>query len=636
MLTLQNLSFEFAGRWLYREADWQISPGDRVGLIGRNGAGKTTLFRLMVGEYQPTEGTVTRSTDLKIGYLNQDLKGFDSAEPILSVAMRAFADAVRLETEIQQILKKIEEGDVSPELFDLLAEKQEAFGMAGGYEMEARAHEILDGLGFDENARCRPYHSFSGGWRMRVLLAKLLLENPDLLLLDEPTNHLDLPSIRWLETYIKSFPGAVVLISHDRHFLDRLCTKIVEVSGGRLHHYTGNYSKYLVLKEERQAIQKAAYENQQREIQKTQELIDRFRAKANKAAQAQSWIKQLERMERVDAPEIEEPTIHMRFPPAPKSGADVLIVENVVKRYDTLTVLDGASAVVRRGDKIGLVGANGVGKSTVLRVLAAAVDFEGKRIEGYNVRSSFFAQHQLEALHPANTVLEEVMNVAHEKNETRLRTLLGSFLFRGDDVDKKIAVLSGGERSRVALAKTLLSQANLLLLDEPTNHLDIQSIKVLAEAMRQYDGTYIVVSHDRYFLNEVTNKIWFIENRQIKEYPGPYGDYEAWSDRRNAEKTVVKTEKSPKLATSSSAGHDGEYKRLQNRVKKIEADIETWEKKKADLETELGRIGLAPAKFQALAAEHEKAATRLDELMTQWEEAASALENWATSSPPRR
>ncbi len=632
MLTLQNLSFEFGGRWLYRDADWQISPGDRIGLIGRNGAGKTTLFRLMVGEYSPTEGTISRSSDLKIGYLNQDLKGFDSDEPILKVAMKAFERALVLETEIQALLEKIEAGDHAPELFEQLAEKQEEFGMAGGYEMEARAHEILDGLGFDAAARMRPYNSFSGGWRMRVLLAKLLLENPDLLLLDEPTNHLDLPSIRWLEGYIKTFDGAVVVISHDRHFIDRICTKIVEVASGRIHHYTGNYSKYLTQKEERQAIQKSAYENQQREIQKTQQLIDRFRAKANKASQAQSWMKQLERMELVDAPDVEEATMHIRFPPAPKSGADVLVIENVVKRYGETTVLEGANAVVRRGDKIGLVGANGVGKSTVLKVLAAAVDFEGKRVEGYNVRSSFFAQHQIEVLNPRYTVLDEVMHVAHEKNETRLRTILGAFLFRGDDVDKKIGVLSGGERSRVALAKTLLSEANLLLLDEPTNHLDIQSIKALAQSMQQYDGTYIVVSHDRYFLGEVTNRIWYIENRQIKEYPGGYWEYEEWQNRQNAAKAELKTPapaKTPAPTVSKPARNDGELKRLQNRVKKIESEIETWEGKKAELEERLAQSGLAPAQFQTLAAEHQSAAAKLDELMAQWEEASLALESVA-------
>ncbi|MCS7084823.1 MAG: ABC-F family ATP-binding cassette domain-containing protein [Bacteroidia bacterium] len=620
------MSFEFGGRWLYRGVDWQISPGERIGLVGRNGSGKTTLFRLMVGEYRPTEGTISRAANLKIGYLDQDLRNVAGDEPIVSVAMRAFDDALRLEGEIEALLSKIESGAATTQELELLAEKQEAFAVAGGYEMEARAHEILDGLGFSPEQRMRSYRSFSGGWRMRVLLAQILLRRPDLLLLDEPTNHLDLPSIRWVENYIRDYDGAVVVVSHDRHFLDQICSKIVEISSGKLHHYTGNYSQYLTQKEERKAIQKAAYENQQREIRKTQQLIERFRAQANKAAQAQSWIKQLERMELVDEPEAEEATMNVRFPPAPKSGADVLTISGVVKRYGDETVLEDANAVVRRGDKIGLVGANGTGKSTALKILAGAVDFEGRRIEGYNVRSSFFAQHQIEVLDPSLTVLEEVMRSAHEKNETRLRTVLGAFLFRGDEVDKKIGVLSGGERSRVALAKALLSESNLLLLDEPTNHLDIQSIKVLAQALRQYDGTYVVVSHDRYFLGETTDKIWYIENRQIKEYPGGYRDFEQWQNRRANTPTSngAPTRRTvPKTENGSETKADDPRKRSRLRVQKIESEIEAWEAKKTALESELS-TSLPPERLHELAEEYRRVAGRIDELMVEWEKALQA------------
>ncbi|MBX3102905.1 MAG: ABC-F family ATP-binding cassette domain-containing protein [Bacteroidetes bacterium] len=637
MLTFQDVSFDFAGRMLYQDVNWQISEGQRIGLVGKNGTGKSTLLRLMIGEYSPTTGTLSRSKDLNIGFLNQDLLSFESNASILEVAQLGFKEAHKLEQEIEALLQKLEH-DQSEEVLNELADKQQRFEVLGGYEMEARAHEVLNGLGFNEAERQRAFSSFSGGWRMRVMLAQILLGQPQLLLLDEPTNHLDLPSIEWIENYLQGYRGTYIVVSHDRFFLDRMVSEVVEVLHKRLHFYTGNYTRFLEQKEERMAIHKSAYENQQRFINESERFINRFRAKATKASQAQSRMKMLDKLDRIEAPESDEATMSLRFDVAVNPGADILSLKQLNKHYDDLTILHGAEATVRRGDKIGLIGANGTGKSTVLRILAHTESFEGERKEGYNVQATFFAQHQLESLKLANTLLEELRYHAPDKTDTYLRTILGCFLFSGDDVDKKIKVLSGGEKSRVALAKTLVTRANFLLLDEPTNHLDIQSIEILMEALKNYAGSYVVISHDRFFLRNVTNKVWYIEGQQIKEYPGTFAEFEEWQalNKNKVPATApkpapaAKVEKTPEPAPKAPAGATDtkEAKKLENRIKTLENRIADLESQKQALQQQMTGPEFASdfTKLAALQKQHTQLDTELEQHLAEWETTSEALD----------
>lgn len=533
MIAINNLTFEIGSRALYDEANWHIKPGDKSGLIGANGAGKSTLLKLIVGEYTPTSGTISMAKDLKIGYLNQDLLSYESDKSILHVAMEAFERQNQLHGEIEILLEKLAT-DYSDDLINKLSDKQSEFEALDGYNIEFRAHEILAGLGFNEADQNRKLATFSGGWRMRVMLAKILLQAPDILLLDEPTNHLDLPSIKWLENYLQAFEGAIVIVSHDRYFLDRVINRTVEARKGKLTVYAGNYSFYLEEKSLREEIQGNQFKNQQAKIRQEERLIERFRAKASKAKMVQSRIKALERMDKVDEVDDDNPTVNFQFKFSRPSGRHVIRLENIEKSYPNIPILKNADGLIEKGDKIALIGANGKGKSTLLRIIAGAdKEFKGTSETGHNVTQTFFAQHQLEALHLEHSILQELQSFAPKHTETELRSILGCFLFTGDDAFKKIRVLSGGEKSRVALAKALTADANFLILDEPTNHLDIQSVNILIQALRQYEGTFVLVSHDRYLLDNVANKIWFIEDQQIKEYPGTYAEYEEWQSKRN-------------------------------------------------------------------------------------------------------
>ncbi len=535
MIALNNLTFEFGARALYEEVNWHIKPGEKIGLIGANGTGKTTLLRILVGEYSPTSGTVSKTKNLKIGYLNQDLLSYQSDHSILHVAMEAFERQNELHDQIEEIIKQLEH-DYSDQIITRLSTLQEEFEALDGYNIQYKAEQILAGLGFSAEQTQRPLSTFSGGWRMRVMLAKILLQQPDLLLLDEPTNHLDLPSIKWLEEYLNAFEGAYVIVSHDRYFLDRTVTKIVESANQDLTIYAGNYSFYLEEKAVRAEIQKGQYQNQQQYIKEQERLIDRFRAKASKAKMAQSRIKALDKLERVEAVEDSNVAVNFRFKFSKQSGRHVVTLEDITKSYPNTPILRDSEALIEKGDKIALIGANGKGKSTLLRIIAGTESFDGKKTTGHNVTEAFFAQHQLESLHLENDILSELKNFAPEYTETEIRSLLGCFLFSGDSVFKKIKILSGGEKSRVALAKVITSDANFLILDEPTNHLDIQSVNILIQALQQFEGTFIVVSHDRYLLDEVANKIWYIEDEKIKEYPGTYKEYEEWMSKREKEK----------------------------------------------------------------------------------------------------
>lgn len=616
MVTLQGVSFEFGGRFLYREADWDIQPGDRIGLVGRNGTGKSTLLRLMVGEFTPTEGSITRSRDLNIGFLNQDLLGYASGDSLRGVARQGLKGLTQLEADIQQLLTRMEAGEMSDALLHELGDKQTAFERRGGYEMDARVATLLAGLGFLEEDLDRPFETFSGGWRMRALLAQLLLSDPDLLLLDEPTNHLDLPSILWLEQYLLKAGTTFILVSHDRTFMERMANKIVEISHSRLNIFSGNYQYYLQERELRRTLQQSAYENQQKYIAETERFIERFKAKATKASQAQSRVKTLEKLERIEAPEPDEAQVSFRFPPVKRTGNDVMALKNAFKAYDRHTILSGAESLVTRGDKIGLVGANGVGKSTVLRILAGTEPFSGQRTLGYNVTQAFFAQHQLEALNPQHSILEAVNDYAYERGETFVRSILGGFLFTGDDVFKQIKMLSGGERSRVALARTLLSEANFLLLDEPTNHLDMPSIHLLAQALNDYEGTYLVVSHDRHFLSLCTQKIWFIEDKVIKEYPGPYAEYEAWQAQRQQDAAVAKkaAPKPAPKAKNPTRPDNTLLSQAEAKVSELEAQLNTVQERFTD-----PALAGNASEMQVLSQEHDRLTQALNLALAEWE-----------------
>ncbi|WP_342088825.1 ABC-F family ATP-binding cassette domain-containing protein [Dyadobacter sp. OTU695] len=546
MIAITNLSYFLGDRALYDGASLHIKPKQKIGLIGLNGTGKSTLLRMINGEFQPDAGSISKAGDCTIGFLNQDLLSYQTEDSILSVAMQAFERQNVLQVQMDKILHDMEH-NYSDDLVDKLARVQDEFEALDGYSVQSKAEAILEGLGFSTADLNLPLRQFSGGWRMRVMLAKLLLQKPSLLMLDEPTNHLDLPSIQWVEKYTQNYEGAVIVVSHDRQFLDNTIDTTVEVSGGKLNYYAGNYSYYLEEKALRNDIQRGAYENQQAKIRQTERFIERFKAKATKSRQVQSRVKALDRMDVVDEVMDENAKVHFRFQFTTQPGRHVFQLEDASKAYGDKVILDATNVSMERGDKIALIGANGRGKSTVLRIVAGTEPIEGKRRLGHNVSFTFYAQHQLESLNVAHNLIEELKYANPTKTETELRTVLGCFLFTGDDVFKKIKVLSGGEKSRVALAKVLLSQANFLLLDEPTNHLDMQSVNILIQALQQYEGSYIVVSHDRYFVENIANKIWYIEDHQIKEYPGTYEEYEIWVEERGLQSAV-----SEKAAVSSA------------------------------------------------------------------------------------
>ena len=605
MIAITNLSYFLGDRALYDSASLHIKPKQKIGLIGLNGTGKSTLLRMINGEFQPDGGNISKAGDCTIGFLNQDLLSYQSDDSILSVAMQAFDRQNVLQIQMDKILHDMEH-NYTDALVDKLARVQEEFEALDGYTIQSKAEAILEGLGFVTDDLHRPLRLFSGGWRMRVMLAKLLLQKPSLLMLDEPTNHLDLPSIQWVEKYVQSYEGAVIVVSHDRQFLDNTIDTTVEVSGGKLNYYAGNYSYYLEEKEERNEIQRGAYENQQAKIRQTERFIERFKAKATKSRQVQSRVKALDKMEVVDQVIDENAKVHFRFQFTTQPGRHVFQLEDASKAYGEKVILDSTNISMERGDKIALIGANGRGKSTVLRVVAGTEPIEGKRRLGHNVSFTFYAQHQLESLNVQHNLIEELKYANPNKTETELRTVLGCFLFSGDDVFKKIKVLSGGEKSRVALAKVLLSQANFLLLDEPTNHLDMQSVNILIQALQQYEGSYIVVSHDRYFVENIANKIWYIEDHQIKEYPGTYQEYEVWVEERGLQSAVsanVAVSSAPPQKANQQPASNGnasknngkpvsnedsqKIKKAQKQIEELEATINNLEIKKTETEVKL-------------------------------------------------
>ncbi|GAA4468648.1 ABC-F family ATP-binding cassette domain-containing protein [Nemorincola caseinilytica] len=641
LISLQNITFSFGAREILEDANWQIGTGERIGLVGSNGAGKSTLLRLMTGAYTPDSGVINKPKDVSLGFFNQDLLSFSTKESILKVGMQAFEKAHKVEKEMERIMKELESKPDDADLLDDYSHALHDFEVAGGYEMEHRSAEVLEGLGFSTADLQRPYDQFSGGWRMRVLLAKMMLQQPELLLLDEPTNHLDLPSIEWLERYLIGYPGSVVIVSHDRYFLDRMVTKIVEVWQRDLHQYSGNYTFFQKEKAERMELQQRAFENQQEYIRQQERFIERFRAKATKAAAAQSAIKRLDKLDIIEAPDGSVPVMNINFDVAVQPGKIICTLTEVSKRFGDLTILDNASAEINRGDKIALIGANGKGKSTLLRIITGQEPIEGERKWGHNVEESFYAQHQLEALNIELEILEEMKRAGSGKTELELRQLLGCFLFSGDDVFKKIKVLSGGEKARVALAKVIAAKGNFLLLDEPTNHLDMQSVEMLIDALNKYKGTLIIVSHDRYFISRTANKIWNIEEGKINEFVGGYDEWDVWhKDKIKREQAqpvqkaapVVRKEEKP-AAPKSNVSNDQlnalkkEYQKQQKAFQKLEEEINKLKGETAALEAKLADPAFYSnkAEFMKVDEAYRTHSAKLEALNKEYDKAFEAL-----------
>ena len=628
MISIDNISYYLGERILYEDASLFITPKDKIGLIGLNGTGKSTLLKMLVGEVELASGNISQSKSTSIGFLNQDLLSYQSDEPILEVAMQAFHQALDLQHQIDVVLKEMEV-NYTDKLLERLSLLQEQFEAADGYTIQSQAEELLEGIGFKTADLKRPLREFSGGWRMRVMLAKLLLEKPSLLMLDEPTNHLDLPSIQWIESYLQSYEGAYIIVSHDRTFLNSTVNKIVEVYASKLNLYSGNYDYYLEEKKLRNEVQQNAFENQQQKIKEAERFIERFKAKATKAKQAQSKVKQLEKLDRIEAVVDENMQVNFKFNFKTQSGRHVKRLQDISKSYGDLDILEKATLGLQRGDKVALIGANGKGKSTVLRIIAGTEAHEGQVETGHNVLMSFYAQHQLEALNINNDLVEELKQEGTGKNEQELRGVLGCFLFSGDEVFKKIKVLSGGEKSRVALAKALISEANFLLLDEPTNHLDMLSVGILVQALQQYEGTFLVVSHDRHFITKVANKIWWIEDHQLKEYPGTYEEYQWWmSQRTSPTKLAVKKEKKSKTKVKEKPINPKSQRTLKRQMVDVEYQIQEREALIKSLETEMTQpeVYQDSDKLSKLNDQFQKVKNELDQLTREWEVLISSTE----------
>jgi ATP-binding cassette, subfamily F, member 3 len=636
MISISNISYFIGGRALYQNASMFIKPNDKIGLIGLNGRGKSTLLKIINGDLTIDAGSISKAKDCTLGFLNQDLLSYQSDDAILTVAMGAFKDAVDTQRQLEVTLHQLET-EYSDTLVEKLTKLQEKFEQLDGYTMQSKAEEVLEGIGFTTKDLHRPLREFSGGWRMRVMLAKLLLEKPSCLMLDEPTNHLDLPSIEWVENYLRNYEGAVIVVSHDRTFLDNVISKTVDVTQEQLITYEGNYSFYLQEKQLREEIQQGAYENQQAKIRQTERFIERFRAKATKSKQVQSRVKALNRMDMIDEVVSDVAEVNFRFTFKQPSGRNVITLNGISKAYGPLDILTKTTATIERGDKIALIGANGKGKSTLLRIITTTEPVEGERTIGYNVIYGFYAQHQLESLKVENEILDELKQAGSGKTEQELRNVLGCFLFSDDDVYKKIKVLSGGEKSRVALAKTLISEANFLLLDEPTNHLDFISENILIQALQQYQGSFVVVSHNRHFVNQVANKIWYIEDHQIKEYPGTYEEYEYWRKKNlDATRPVEKKQPKPEIRNepkkentqNNSPNHQKKIADLNKELKKVEGNIQKIQQEKETIEVAMAKPEVY-GDFEKLAViqqQFEKVDNQLEEENKKWESIALKIE----------
>jgi ATP-binding cassette subfamily F protein 3 len=635
MLNVHNLSVSFQGEFLFEEITFKLGAGDRVGLIGKNGAGKSTLLRILANEQEYDSGQIAKDKDIKIGFLKQDID-FNHGRTVLDEAYEAFEEIKRCEAKLADINAELSkrtdyESDAYHQLMVDLNDVQHQYEIIGGYNYQGETEKVLQGLGFNRDDFNKLTDTFSGGWRMRIELAKLLLQNNDLLLLDEPTNHLDIESILWLEGFLKAYPGAVVIVSHDKMFLDNVTTRTIEISLGRIYDYNKPYSKFLELRQDIRQQQIAAQKNQEKQIEQTEKLIEKFRAKASKASMAQSLIKKLDRIERIEVDQDDNSVMTLNFPVSVTPGKVVAELKNVSKHYGKLEVLKDVNLTISRGTKIAFVGQNGQGKSTLAKIIVGEIPHEGDCNLGHNVKLGYFAQNQAEYLDGNKTVLDTMIDAANESNRSKVRDILGAFLFRGEEVDKYVKVLSGGERNRLALAKLLLQPFNVLIMDEPTNHLDIQSKNVLKEALKSFEGTLILVSHDREFLQGLTDIVYEFKDKKIKPY---LGDIDYYLEDRNlqnlreAEKRTVNEEKSSKGDNKDSYKNQKKAKSIRNKISNIESRISQLEKDiKSDdfkLETDYDKTASDPKFFDRYQAKKSD----LDSLMEEWESLQEELEGF--------
>ena len=597
MISIQNLSIHFTGQDLFTDINFMIREKDRIGLVGKNGAGKTTLIRIIAGLEQPSHGNVVMSDDVTIGYLPQE-KNIHSTKTVLEETMTAFEEFHQIEKKLAQLQNELAqrtdyESDSYQKLCERMSSLNERLTLIGGHSAEGEAERILVGLGFDHEDMLREMNEFSNGWQMRVELAKILLRKPKLLLLDEPTNHLDIESIQWLEGYLKNYYGAIFMVSHDRAFLDHITIRTIEISGGKIYDYKCAYTEFVERREERIDMQKAAFDNQQREIKEIEAFIERFRYKATKAKQVQSRVKQLEKMDMVEIDDRDKSVMHFKFPPAPHSGKVTLELNHVSKSYGEKNILNDINLLIPRGEKIAFVGRNGEGKSTLAKIICGVLDHTGEVKLGHEVKIGYYAQNQQDMLDPEKTVFETLDDVATGDMRVKVKSLLGAFLFSGETIDKKVKVLSGGEKARLSLAKMLLFPTNLLVLDEPTNHLDMLSKDILKSALLQFDGTLIVVSHDRDFLQGLTTKVYEFKKPHIKEYIGDIYDFleekrlKELDDLNRQQK--VQQQQAPavsqnKIDYEAKKADDREKRRVEKEVKKLEEQIDALEKELATLD----------------------------------------------------
>lgn len=633
MLNIHNLSISFQGEYLFNEITFRLGAGDRVGLVGKNGAGKSTMLKMLAGDLEPSAGKIALEKGLRIGFLRQDID-FVEGRSVLEESYQAFVEIKTLEGKLEEInFQLAERTDYESEGYHQLMidlnDVQHQYEIHGGYNYQGETERILLGLGFQREDFNKATETFSGGWRMRIELAKLLLQNNDVLLLDEPTNHLDIESIIWLESFLRTYTGCVVIVSHDKMFLDNVTNRTIEISLGSIYDYNKPYSKYLIQRNELKTQQLAAQKNQQKEIEQTEKLIEKFRAKASKATMAQSLIKKLDKVKRIEVDEDDNSVMTLKFPISVVPGKVVVEAENICKSYGDKQVLQQVDLLIERNSKTAFVGQNGQGKSTLAKIIVGDIDYEGHLKPGHNVQIGYFAQNQAEYLDGNKTVLDTMIDEANEKNRSKVRDILGSFLFRGEEVEKYVRVLSGGERNRLALAKLMLQPLNVLVMDEPTNHLDIQSKNVLKDALNSFEGTLILVSHDRDFLQGLTNKVYEFKDHKIKEYLGDidyYLEQRNLQDLRDAER---KTEEKKEVAKTSNKGSYKDQKKLKslnNKLSKVEAEINKLEReiKKTDAELEVNYETLM-AKPDFLET-YNKKKKRLDGLMVEWEEVQGKLE----------
>ncbi len=641
MISIQGLKVEFGSQVLFENISYVINKRDKIALVGKNGAGKTTMLKIITGEQQPTSGTVARQSDITIGYLPQQMVLKDELT-VKQEAARAFEHLQMMDAAIERMNQELAErtdydSEDYQELIERVAQKTELRALMQSENIEAEIEKTLMGLGFERSDFDRPTNEFSGGWRMRIELAKLLLRRPDVLLLDEPTNHLDIESIQWLEAFLKNRNGALLLVSHDRAFIDNVTNRTIEISLGKIYDYKVSYSQFVELRKERVEQQMRAYENQQKLIHDTEDFIERFRYKATKAVQVQSRIKMLDKLERIEVDEVDRSRMRLKFPPAPRSGDYPVIAEDLRKDYGNLNVFHDVTFTIKRGEKVAFVGKNGAGKSTLVKCIMGEIPFEGKLQIGHNVKIGYFAQNQAQLLDETLTVHDTIDYVAVGDIRTRINDILGAFMFGGKNADKKVKVLSGGEKSRLAMIRLLLQPVNLLILDEPTNHLDMPSKDVLKEAIQAFEGTVIVVSHDRDFLNGIVNKVYEFGEHRVREHLG--GIYDFLQKKRldslqqleiKSAPAPVETEDVPEVASQGKMDYQKQKER-ERRIRQAEKKVKTLEAKIAELEQQLAEIEeqLTTASSENLDIyyTHSKINRELEEVMAQWEQAGEELES---------